>query len=491
VPVAVRPGLEDAVIAEALLRVKLRHQRHKQMRAEGWRATPATFAAHLSNGLWRPAPHLNYISDCLVEAEQGLVKGLIIMAPPRHGKSTLDSLWFPAWYLDRHPDRRVMLATYEAEFAAYWGRLTRNTLQEHEANLCVKLARDSTAANRWDTTRGGGMFTAGVGGAFSGRGANVLIINDPIKNAAEATSATIREKQKEWYESTASTRLEPGGVVIIDMARWHEDDLAGWLMAEKDLAGWRIIRFPALAEADDPLGRAEGEALWPERYNREALEAIRSNTSAYWWNALYQQRPAPREGGIFKRAGFTFVDALPAEARWVRYWDCASTASGGDWSVGALLGMDSKGQVYVADVLRGQWGPGERKAIMLQTLATDAICYPGVMTWVEQEGGSSGKEVAESMVRAAAGYALRYDLVTGSKEVRAEPLAAQVEVGNVALLKAPWNRDFIDELAAFPNGPHDDQVDAASGAFNKLTAVDGQRVGIITYEDWDRLISPF
>jgi predicted phage terminase large subunit-like protein len=214
----------------------------------------------------------------------------------------------------------------------------------------------------------------------------------------------------------------------------------------------------------DPLRRRAGEALAPGRYSREALDALRRDVGSLGWNAEYQGAPMAAEGNRFKRAWFEIVDALPAECRRVRYWDKAATAGGGAYTAGVLLGC-SGNRYYVANVVRGQWSAGERDRMMRQTAELDGI---DVSQWVEQEPGSGGKESAEATVRLLAGFAVYAETVTGDKDTRLEPFAAQCEAGNVSLLRGGWNGAFLDELAALPNGRYRDQSDAAGGAFNKL-----------------------
>jgi predicted phage terminase large subunit-like protein len=228
--------------------------------------------------------------------------------------------------------------------------------------------------------------------------------------------------------------------------------------------------FPATCTVE-PDGRQPGEALCPERYNAGKLAQIRGEIGGYFWAALYQQRPAPREGGYFKRGWFPIVGALPHNCRqYVRYWDKAATPDGGAHTAGVLMACGPDNEFYVVDVVRGQWSVGEREAVIEQTAHLDTQRRFGAtyQVWVEQEPGSGGKESAEATIKRLAGYAAYKEPVTGSKELRAEPFAAQAEVGNIRLLEGAWNADYIEELSSFPHGAYKDQVDASSGAFNKL-----------------------
>jgi predicted phage terminase large subunit-like protein len=431
--------------------------------------TAAGFARLASGGRWLLPPHLAVLNRKLMAVASGRCRRLLVTMPPRHGKSQFCSQYYPAFYLGSFPDRRVILASYEADFAAGWGRKVRDLLQEHGPGVFgVSVRRDSTAANRWGVEgRPGGMDTAGVGGPITGKGADLLVIDDPVKNAEEAASPTFRAKTWDWYASTAYTRLEPGGAVVLIQTRWHADDLAGRILAGADSGGepWDVLNLPALAEDADPLGRAPGEALWPERFDTARLGDIRRTIGEHYFAALYQQRPTPREGGFFRRSWLPIVDAKPHKADRVRAWDKAATDGGGDWTAGVLMARTPEGLYYVEDVVRGRWGPGERDRIIRQTAELDG---KGVPIVGEREGGSGGKDSALAFVRLLAGFSVHTEPATGSKEIRADALASQAEVGNVRLLRGPWNAAYIEELASFPSGAHDDQVDASSLAFNTL-----------------------
>lgn len=404
----------------------------------------------------------------------GRTPRLIVAEPPRHGKSELISRYLPSWYLGTFPDRRVALLSYEAEFAARWGRRARDLLEEHGPQLFgARVRQDSRAAHEWELAgAAGGMTTAGVGGPITGKGADLMIVDDPVKNAEEAQSKTYREKAWDWWTSTAYTRLEPGGSVIVVMTRWHEDDLVGRILAQARGGGerWDVVTLPALAEENDPLGRTPGEALWPSRYPRERLLEIERAVGPYVWSALYQQRPAPREGGMFKveriKIRQAAVDLLPQR---VRFWDKAGTADGGAYTAGVLMGRDRERRYWVLDVVRGQWDSAERERVIRQTAEADGV---EVKIGIEQEPGSGGKESAQNTIRNLAGFVCRAERPTGDKVLRADPFSVQVNSENVFLAPGNWNRAYLDELQHFPHFPRGalkDQVDASSGAFGMLT----------------------
>jgi hypothetical protein len=279
----------------------------RALKRELARSSPAGFAAVASRGMWKLAPHLKLLNGCLMEIVGKTIDRLSISMPPRHGKSELVSKYFLAWYLCTFPDRRVLLASYEADFAAQWGRKVRDLVDELGPRYFgVSVRRDSSASDRWEIDgHPGGMQTAGIGGALTGKGAHLFVIDDPVKNAEEANSEAIRARNWDWYRAAAYTRLEPDGAFVLMQTRWHEEDLAGMVLKEAKAndESWTVLNLPALSLGEgDPLNRAEGLPLWPERYDRAALLRIKATLGSYWFSALYQGSPQPAEGGVFKRS---------------------------------------------------------------------------------------------------------------------------------------------------------------------------------------------
>ena len=437
--------------------------------------SPAYFAHHASRNRWSPAEHLLMLSDKLTQISLGTLKRLMVFMPPRHGKSESISKYYPAWYLGHHPDHRIILSSYEADFASSWGWKARNVLEEYGRDIFgVSVSHDSAARNRWDISkREGGMNTAGAGGPITGKGAHLFIIDDPIKNSEEAHSEVKREKLWEWYQSTAYTRLEPGGAIILIQTRWHQDDLGGRLLSEMERGGeqWDVLNFPAIAEENDMLKRKVGEPLWKDRYNIPALENIRDTVGQYYWFAMYQQSPYTKTGGLFERTWFEITDTVPP-GRQVRFWDLAATeakkGSDPDWTVGVLM-VHAGNSYYVKDVIRVRKKPGDVEALIRQTAQMDGI---ETQIYMEQEPGSSGKGVIATYAKLLAGYAFYGIPSTGSKIVRAQPLSAAASRGDVKVVNAVWLNTFLSELELFPNGAHDDIVDATSGSFSQLALPD-------------------
>lgn len=420
---------------------------------------------------------------CLGDPKYEEYKGIIFSVPPRHGKSYEVSQYTPAWFLGTFPEKTCAVCSYEADFAMSWGKKAREVLETHGPEVFgVEVDPSNRAGSYWRVRklrRGrpiyGSMITAGIGGPLTGRGVHLMIVDDPVKNALEAHSKTKRQGVWDWWVSTAATRLEPGGKIIVIMTRWHEDDLAGRLITEMVAGnGWKflVINLPALAEEDDLLGRAPGEALWPERYPVEELERTKKALGSYVWNALYMGKPAARAGGYFDPANFNVVtDRAGHTVKAMRRWDLAASEAEGDYTAGVLLEKSSNGRWLVADVVRGQWSPAKVDEMVKATAEADGRTVPVVF---EQERGAAGKLVVAHFKKMLPGFTVRGRLATGDKEVRAQPASAAVEAQTVDILKAKWNAEFLEECAVFPHGTNDDMVDAFCGAFGEMETKGGQ-----------------
>jgi predicted phage terminase large subunit-like protein len=332
----------------------------------------------------------------------------------------------------------------------------------------------------------------------------VIIIDDPIKNAREADSKLERERLWDWYTRTLRNRLEPGGKMIVVMARWHEDDLVGRLFDPSYVSDkadrWERIHLPAVAEPapwelddqgqlldgrsldewTDPVGRRRGEPLWPERYSRRRLKVLEASVGPRGWTSNFQQRPTATTSGMFSKSKWRFAEALPADIMLLRYWDLAASVTG-DWVAGVLLGIDKRGIVYVVDVARMRGEPDDVEMFIGNIADGDAAEYgKGVVHHVvEQEPGSGGKFQAGAYIKGPlANHSAEMKGAGGSKVVMAGPFAGQVGAGNVYVLlqrrsdgemgRPEWYPDFADEAAEFPNGPHDDQIDSATKAYVHL-----------------------
>lgn len=430
------------------------------------------FASTVSHRRWIAAAHLKYLSLILTNAflkQQGV--RIAVSMPPRHGKSELMSRRLPEWLLYWRPESRIILSSYEAGYAAEWGRKVRDDLNAESSFFGFGVRNDSSAADHWETTKGGSMITAGAGGAITGRGADLFIIDDPIKNAEEAASPTRRNTIWDWYTSTAYTRLEPNANVVLMMTRWNEDDLYGRIKAEQPKK-WVFINVPAISEnEDDPLKRPIGEALWPQRYDVPALMDIKDTLGSYYWSALYRGSPIPQEGTMFKREWFKIVDDYP-KGFWktVRYWDLAATEKKrSDYTAGGKM-MNKGGRYWMLDMKRDQLSPLGVENLIKQTAQLDGY---GTEVWMEEEMGSGGKNTTDKYRREVLNaYTFLTERPSTDKVSRARGFSASAEAGNVFLVRNPdrdWITPFLDELCAFPFGAHDDQVDAASGSFRQVS----------------------
>jgi len=401
----------------------------------------------------------------------------MVFMPPRHGKSMATSELFPAWFLGRNPKKQVVVASYAASLAQSFGRKVRNLFASPEFGALfpgVGLAADSAAKDNWHTNLGGVFTSVGIGGGLTGKGADVAIIDDPVKDMQDADSETIRETTWDWYRSVLRTRLMPGGAIVVVLTRWHQDDLAGRLLADMGAGHgekWEVISLPAIADShDDALGRSIGEPLWPARFPLSELLPIKTaDAGGRTWSALYQQKPTPGDGTLFKTAMLGVVPAAPIGGTIVRRWDLAATRQIGardpDWTVGVKMLKADDGRYFVLDVVRLRGDPADVEAAIVNTAAQDGY---DVRIVIPQDPGQAGVAQAQYLVRRLSGYTVEAVRETGDKATRAAPFSSQVNVGNVSLVRAPWNRAFIEEASAFPAGAHDDQVDAASGAFEAL-----------------------
>ena len=427
------------------------------------RGVPATFREwnERVTPTWRwDWPHMVRLQDTLERVTSGEIDRLIIQMPPRHGKSETTTVRYPVYRLTDNPELRVIVGAYNATLAAKFSRKARKVA----ADSGLDLSEERAAADDWETTAGGGVRAVGVGAGVTGHGGDLIIVDDPVKSREEAESETYRNRVWDWFTDDLWTRREPGAAVVVIMTRWHADDLVGRILESEDGPNWTVLSLPAVAEDDDALGRPAGAALCPDRYDEKALADIRTVLGAYSFSALFQQSPRPREGNMFPRDMVRIVDAAPAGISWVRYWDKAGTEGGGCNTAGVKMGVHD-GIVYVADSRTAQLGADRRQRLMRQTAELDG---KACRVWSEQEPGSGGKESAENDVKLLAGFSVAVERVTGDKVVRAEPFAAQWQAGNVRLIRGPWNAGYLDEAEAFPNGKRKDQVDASSGAYNKI-----------------------
>ncbi len=420
-----------------------------------------------ATAMWRSfqAPaHIRLIADKLEAVERGEIRRLMLFLPPRHGKSLLSTQFLPAWYLGRHPDRFVISASYGQDLADDFGRKVRNLIADplHVALFPeCRLAGDSASMRRFNLTAGGSYYAVGRGGPITGRGAHLLLVDDPLKDADEARSETIRRGLHEWYASVAYTRLQPGAAVVLIQTRWHEGDLAGWLLREHSQEGWEVVSLPAVAEWDEGF-RREGEALWQEQFPLPLLEQIRQAIGSAAWTSLYQQRPAAAEGAVFRREWWQRYSVPPVFKRIVQSVDTAfKRGAENDYSVCTTWGVAEHGY-YLISLWRGRVEFPELKRV-LNLLAEQ--WRPNVIL---VEDAASGQSLIQEL-RADTTLPVRPIKVDSDKVARAQAVTPLIEAGRVFLPdSAPWLQDYLDELSAFPAGVHDDAVDSTTQALNYL-----------------------
>jgi predicted phage terminase large subunit-like protein len=420
------------------------------------------------------------------KGERGIGK-LMIFMPPRHGKTLKVSRLFPAWVLGNLPDTRLIMVSYGASLAKKNSRAVRNLFRNPRFNKIfpgLRLSDDTANVMEWDIHgRGGGCVAAGVGGAITGHGARLLIVDDPVKNRKQAESPTYREQTAEWFTDDLLTRVEePGGAIVIMHTRWHEKDLAGTILAD-DPEGWVVIRLPALAETQeerdeahkllglptgepDPLGREPGEALWEERYPAEWLEERNLRMGDYGFSALYQQIPRGKTGGLFDKSKIQIVDYVPQCTRIVRFYDLAVTAKRrADYTAGVKLGLTFDMKLVILDMYRAQKRAPDVQDDIAQNAQLDGRGVP-----IRLEAEKAGIIELDYLMRdeRLLGFTMDMKPPEGDKYTRATPFASRVNAGQVLMVRGAWNRALLDELGAFPNGANDDQIDALSGAYDML-----------------------
>lgn len=452
--------------------------------------------AHLIDAGYRERPHLTYMSERIRQAvedvEAGQNRRLIVMLPPRTGKTTMTTQHSAAWILQRHPDWPIALTSYDGRLATSWGRQLRRWVEEGYLPG-VSIARDAGAASDWETPQGGIVLARSLGEPFTGRGAKALFIDDPHKDFASAHSPTSRQSVWDWYLAVAQLRLEAPSLTVVTMTRWHEDDLVGRLLSREypgDPDDWEVIRAPAIAEHDDPLGREVGDPLYSpllEETKEEALERwaeMKESVGTYTWEAMFQQRPSPPEGAIFNiswfeywtddpdlvdpDAGIHFFDphdsANRRAGRWVESWDMSfKGSSSSDFVVGQRwVALD--GIYYLTAQTRGRF-------TFTQTLdEVEVFTVPHVHT-ILVEDAANGPAVIDTLKTSITG--LEPVTPRGSKESRARAESPLVEQGKVRIpLPAQagneWVTDWLSEVRDFPNAANDDQVDAFTQALSNL-----------------------
>lgn len=413
--------------------------------------------------------HLELIAEVLQRIADGEQLFVLIEMPPRHGKSLFGTETYPSFYLGKNPDKRVIVSSYSGGLAKKFGRMNRNKFADNAGELFgLKVSKDNAAANNWGIEgHKGGMISVGIGGAITGEGADLLVLDDVVKNAKEANSPTYREMVWNEWESTLSTRLHDGGSVVVIMTRWHEDDLIGRLL-ERSPRDWVRLRLPAIAEdEDDLLGREIGEALCPELgFDEEWAEQKKLEVGSRTWSSLYQQRPAPAAGAIFNRSWIKFYKVLPTLDERLTSWDMTFKGGEGSDRVAGQIWGRKGAEFYLTDSKTDKMD----FTSSLQAVKTFHAKHRTPAILIEDK--ANGPAIINSLQREVPGIIPIQPI--GDKVTRASAVAPYWEAGNVYLPDpsiAPWVDDFIEELVSFPYAKHDDIVDAMSQALNRFTMV--------------------
>ena len=462
---------------------------HKQVKQELSRRNLCSFVTYTMPNFqhgWFNRIIAQELQQFYFDVMAGKQPRLLIQAPPRSGKSELFSRRFPAWAFGQNPDLQMIAASYSADLSSRMNRDVQRIIDTEEYAAVFPNTsfggRTSASIVSNKNIRNSEIFeiaghkgsyrSAGVGGGITGMGADIAIIDDPVKDAKEANSQTYRDSVWDWYTSTLYTRLSPKSGILLGMTRWHEDDLAGRLLVDMQNGGdqWRVVSFPAIAEQDEE-NRNEGEALHPERYNLEHLSKIKKAVGTQTWNALYQQRPSSKGGDIIKGKDFKRFTKLPRFKRIIITADTAQkTKEHNDFSVFLVAGLAFDGGIYIIDVVRGKWEAPE-----LESKASDVFHKYKSMgaqgLYIEDK--SSGTSLIQSIQRKQK-IPVKGVKVDADKYTRVLGVQGYIESGYIYLPDgAEWVRDFIDECEKFTatdSHKHDDMVDTLVMAINELVS---------------------
>lgn len=428
--------------------------------------------------------HFKAMQQLLDQVTAGIVRRAYFQVAIRHGKTEHNSVGYAAYRLERDPRFRWIVGSYNQRQADKLSREIRKLARARG----VLISSDRDTAGEWETEAGGGVRAVGAGAGVASVNADGIIIDDPIGSRDEAESQAHRDRVWDWITSDLLARCEPHTAVLFTMSRWHTDDPAGRLLDQHGKR-WTVLDLPGRAEPNDPLGRNVDEPLWPELRGEEWLKEKRAELLEYGFASLIQGRPRPREGGMFKWNWWQQLAAVPAVGRMVRYWDLAGTEAKGrghdpDYSAGALACRMADTRTALVDVARFRKSVAQRDAELERICREDLAKYRGrICWWIETEAGIAGQDRTAALVRRlqALGMPVYTEHPTGKKVLRAEPLASRAEAGNVLLCPGEWRDAFRSEAADFPNGTHDDQIDAAAGAESKL-ATPPAEVAFISYD---------
>jgi len=437
----------------------------------------ADYCAQTFPGQWLHAPHYELLMPKLEALARRDIRRLAVFLPPRHSKSEVCSVRFPAWLLGQMPNDRMIVATHTSGLAYRVSRQIRSQITGPSYPFpMVRLSQTEAAVGSWGIQKyRGGLIAAGVGGAIAGHGANALIIDDPHRNRESADSPHQQDRIFQWWQDDALTRLEPDGIVLLMLTRWNTGDLAGRILEHESDPPWEVIRLPALAEEHDPLGRVVGEPLWPERFSLRMLEEIRATTSVRAWTSEYQQRPESVEGNMFKREWFREhyenKAGLAVRAGGIFVDSAFKTSVGADYSCAAVW-ADTGLEYALLDVWREKVEYPELLDALIALWFKWASWFRerGARFSMHVEDKASGQSAIQTLRRESKVNVEPWKATTGStKESRADSVTPFFSSKRVLLPHhATWLADWETEHATFPAGQYDDQVDTTSMALTVL-----------------------
>lgn len=409
--------------------------------------------------------HHEKIAGCLEKVLTGETPRVAVSIRPQIGKTEL-MIRFIAYALGKNPDTRIIVVSYSAEKAEDISRQARDTVRSDRFQRVfpgLVLSKESQSVTHWQFEgHRGYVHAVGSGGPVTGFGADIIILDDPIKDPAQADSEVEQAKLWEWYKMVALTRLAPNGKIVVVHTRWNEVDLIGRLLAE-DADRWSVLNIPAVT--DD-------QVVWPERWSRERYEGLKTELGTRAWEAMYQGNPVPPEGSILKRKWLTISPRAPEDLEWIRVWDLAvSEKTSADYTVGTLMAVDVMKTLWIADVIRGQWSWPEARRRILQTADREG---PDVPVFAERPafgGKIDGKNIAQDLLDSWENIEIPFRLVDPVGDIVSglNPIAARAESGRLVLVQGEWNQKWIDELCSIPYAKHDDQGSSLILGFRQLS----------------------
>lgn len=455
--------------------MKLSSLRLIDVRKEIAKKSYLDYVVYTHEGRYKKVPHTEFIGDIIQQAinkKKQMRDGLIptqnqyiaLNMPPRHSKSMTITESLPSYYLGHFPEDRIIEISYNDTFARKFGKKNKEKVKQFGKDLFnIEIAKDSSAHDEWTLDNNiGGMISRGVLSGITGQGADLMIIDDPIKNREEADSETHREKiWDEWIDSFSS-RLHPGAIVILILTRWHEDDLQGRLLNAEygEPLNWQVYNFPLEAEENDILGRNIGDPLWPERYGKTFIEERKRYPSSF--NSLYQGRPTSQEGNILKRDWWKYYDKLPHIVTKVMSVDATFKDEADNDFVAIQVWGKTGADMYLIDNMKARMN----FPTTLQAIRNMKQKHPDTSTILVEDKANGPAIIA--MLHKEMGGIIPVK-PEGGKVARVNAVSPHIESGNVFLPRqAEWLHDFVEECASFPKGKHDDQVDAMSQALNRF-----------------------